>query len=239
MAILSVDTSAAVSVSVLTDSGVELSSAHVPQERRHAEELTPLIVRTLDRARCLPSDITTVVAGRGPAPFTGLRVGLVTAQAFAFGVGATTVGVCSLDAIAAQAAYERGYKPGTRVMVLSDARRKEVYYGHYQVGETTPEAPGGLPHLVTLDGPGVMRPQDLAQSGLLEQCVIIGRGADLYRDDMPADAIDSEAPSVPSTTVLAQLACAALARGEDLPATPLYLRRPDAQVPAARKRATA
>lgn len=239
MAILSIDTSAAVSVSVLTDSGVELASAHVPQERRHAEELTPVIVATLDRARCLPQDITTVVAGRGPAPFTGLRVGLVTAQTFAFGVGATTVGVCSLDAIAAEAAQTRGYEPGTRILVLSDARRKEVYFSHYHVEDTTSTTPGGLPHLTVLTGPGVMRPHDLADAGLLDNTKIIGRGAELYRSDMPAEALDLQAPSVPSTTVLAQLACAALARGEDLPATPLYLRRPDAQVPTARKRATA
>ncbi|ACV08293.1 tRNA (adenosine(37)-N6)-threonylcarbamoyltransferase complex dimerization subunit type 1 TsaB [Jonesia denitrificans] len=228
MAILSIDTSAAVSASLVSPQGEELASDTVAQERRHAEELMPLIVRLLDTARLTPEDLTAVVAGRGPAPFTGLRVGLVTAHTFAFARDVPLYGVCSLDAIAADTAQTLGLTAGQRIAALSDARRKEVYWATYTV---TPQGT-----ITPLDAPSVAYPADLAASGQLNESVVVGAGAHLYREQLGIDTI-ADAPTRPSTTTLARLALARL--NEDQPATPLYLRRPDAQVPAERKRATA
>lgn len=91
-------------------------------------------------------------------------------------------------------------------------------------------------HNHPLDAPSVAYPADLAASGQLNESVVVGAGAHLYREQLGIDTI-ADAPTRPSTTTLARLALARL--NEDQPATPLYLRRPDAQVPAERKRATA
>lgn len=156
MAILSIDTSAAVSASLVSPQGEELASDTVAQERRHAEELMPLIVRLLDTARLTPEDLTAVVAGRGPAPFTGLRVGLVTAHTFAFARDVPLYGVCSLDAIAADTAQTLGLTAGQRIAALSDARRKEVYWATYTVtpqGTITPWTHRVSPTPLTLQPP--------------------------------------------------------------------------------------
>ena len=233
MTVLSVDTSAAVSVSLVSEDGTELATRTVREQRRHAELLTPLISELFDETGTSSSAITTVVAGTGPAPFTGLRVGLVTARTFAFGVGTEALGVCSLDALAAQAAQLHNLSAGTRVLAVSDARRREVYYALYEIGAQTN---WGAPEVTVIAGPEVSSASDLADTGLATNAIVVGEGAQLYAEAFVGADVRTE-PAVPSTTVLAQLALARAHAGTDQPTTPLYLRRPDAQVPGARKRA--
>ena len=76
-------------------------------------------------------ELTSVVVGTGPAPFTGLRVGLVTARTLALALGIPARGVPSLDAIALRAS--RPCRAGTEVLVATDARRREVYWSRYRV----------------------------------------------------------------------------------------------------------
>ena len=172
---------------------VDLSDLRVVAEvvrvdgRRHGE-LLALGVQEVLRAGA-PE---TVVVGVGPGPFTGLRVGIVTAAAFAEARGLPVAGVCSLDGLAA---------PG--VGVVTDARRKEVYWAAYD--ETG----------ARVDGPHVTKPDEARES--LSGRHVVGDGAQLYGF---ASADEPRYPQV------ASLARASLT--QHLPLTPLYLRRPDA-----------
>ena len=100
----------------------------------HAEQLTPNIVAAVADAGLTVAGIDAVVVGCGPGPFTGLRIGMATAAAFGHALGIPVYGVCSLDAIGGQTAGE--------VLVITDARRREVYWARYRDGVRT-------------DGPGV------------------------------------------------------------------------------------
>ncbi len=196
--IVSIDTSSAISV-VITDADatVALARASVFSPRGHAELLSDLVRQALAEAGVARPDITAVVAGTGPAPFTGLRVGLVTARTLALAWKVPAWGVCSLDAIGA----EHG-----DVLAVGDARRREIYWARYV---------GGL----RVAGPAVGTPAAvLVTNGEL----VVGRGAVLYADAFPG-AIDAD----PDPLWLAKEAVRRRAAGEDLPTEPLYLRRPD------------
>ena len=233
MAVLALDTSAAVAVALTDDSGRTLAARSLQEHRRHAELLAPLVSEVLAEAGVDRTEITAVVAGTGPAPFTGLRVGLVTARALALALGVPVHGVCSLDAIAAQAVRDLALAVGTEVLVVTDARRREVYWARYRVtgAATDPERAIEL-----VAGPGVDHPAVVAADGIAG--VVVGRGAMLYPDDLPSTA---GAPLDPDPTELARLALHRLTAdpGTALPTEPLYLRRPDVVPPTARKRVLA
>ena len=222
MPVLALDTSGAVAVALTSDSGDVLAARADSQQRHHAELLAPMISAVLAEARVDRRDLTAVVAGTGPAPFTGLRVGLVTARTLALGLGIPVLGVPSLDAIALAAS--RVVPVGATVVVATDARRREVYWSTYRA-----------------DGPGLVtvlaEPAVGAAAGVPVEpgALVVGRGAALYPDvfgspDVPQDLLD------PDPAGLAVLAIARRAAGLPLPTEPLYLRRPDAVPPAASKR---
>jgi tRNA threonylcarbamoyladenosine biosynthesis protein TsaB len=230
--VLALDTSAAVAVALTADDGTPLAARRVTEERRHAELLGPMITAVLGDAGLDRHAVGAVVVGTGPAPFTGLRVGLVTARTLALALDVPVLGVCSLDALAAEAARDLGADPGTEILVATDARRREVYWARYRVaGEGSPTAPRRDVDLVR--GPEVARPDRVAEDGVADGTVIVGRGAVLYPDALPAAP---GAPLDPDPAVLARLALDRRARGLTLPSEPLYLRRPDVMEPAARKR---
>jgi tRNA threonylcarbamoyl adenosine modification protein YeaZ len=109
-----------------------------PSGTRHAELLAPAVRAALSAAGVTTADLDAVVVGLGPGPFTGLRVGVVTAAALADARGLPVIGVCSLDAVGS----------GART-VVTDARRKEIYWATYGAdGER-------------LSGPSVDKPADV------------------------------------------------------------------------------
>lgn len=220
MPVLALDTSAEIAVAVVGPDGV-LAARTVPEQRRHAELLAPLITEVLAEAGVVRSGLTGIVVGTGPAPFTGLRAGLVTARTLGLALGVPVHGVGSLDAVAA-AAFAGLAAPGDEVVVVTDARRREVYTARYATG------PDG--DVTALAGPAVVHPQDVAAGG----AVVVGAATALYPEVWPAAA---GAPGV-DPAVLARLAAARAARGEALPLEPLYLRRPDVTPAAGRKRVT-
>ncbi|PUB30016.1 tRNA threonylcarbamoyladenosine biosynthesis protein TsaB [Promicromonospora sp. AC04] len=233
MAVLALDTSAAVAVSLVDEDGARLASRTSDERRRHAESLAPLITEVLDEAGIERTDLTAVVAGTGPAPFTGLRVGLVTARTLALTLGVPVLGVPSLDALAVQAVSDLGLRPGTEILATSDARRKEVYWARYRV--VAHEGPHGFPVVERIAGPDVDRAGFVAQAQLSptdagegQPPVVIGEGAMLYPEFLP---VADDAPLVPDATVLARLALVRRAAGEEQPTEPLYLRRPDVHEP--------
>ncbi|MHB1009285.1 MAG: tRNA (adenosine(37)-N6)-threonylcarbamoyltransferase complex dimerization subunit type 1 TsaB [Propionibacteriaceae bacterium] len=195
---LGLDTSTGVSVA-LARPGRILASRAVSATNVHAEQLMPLVSEVMAESGHALADLAGVVVGIGPGPFTGLRVGIVTAQTLAYVLDVPVRGVCSLDIVALSVAAT---KPGRGFTVVSDARRKELYWATY-------DAAGRR-----LDGPSVSLPGDVP-TGLL-----VGPAADLY--DLPGErvvvALDPGAVAV------------APERLPDLGTEPLYLRRPDARV---------
>src|SRR3712207_8568560 len=95
---------------------------------QHGEQLAPMISRALADAGALRQDVTAVAVGVGPGPYTGLRVGIVTARTFALVLGIPVYGVCSLDVLAA-AAVDGGV--GEPFLATTDARRKELFWAGY------------------------------------------------------------------------------------------------------------
>ncbi|GAB7003001.1 tRNA (adenosine(37)-N6)-threonylcarbamoyltransferase complex dimerization subunit type 1 TsaB [Nocardioides sp. AN3] len=169
----------------------------------HGEQLAPLIERVLRDAEAERHDVSAVAVGAGPGPFTGLRVGLVTARTLGYALQIPVYAVCTLDVLAIEA-VETGAVTGPFV-VATDARRKEVYHATYtSAGER-------------LTGPVVDKPASLATDE-----PVVGEGALLY----PADFPRAVGPARPSAGWLARTV--AEERAELLDPEPLYLRRPDA-----------
>ena len=123
--LLAIDTSQGTSVAVLID-GEVAAEATDSNPMRHAENIGTLIARCVEQAKVKPNEITDVAVGVGPGPFTGLRVGIAAAKMFAAGSKAKLHGVGSLDAIAFRLDLE------APTLVVSDARRSEVYFGLFQ-----------------------------------------------------------------------------------------------------------
>lgn len=220
MRLLALDTATSAITVAVHDGEQVLATRTTVDARRHTELLAPMIVDALAAAGTDVTEVTHVAVGTGPGPFTGLRVGLVTAQTFAHARGITVHGVCSLDALAAAAAAH-GHEG--ELLVATDARRKEVYWARYDctAGE-----------VVLQEGPAVTKPADLPEP--VRALPTIGRGPVVYPELLPAaltlpgvDLLDVDAGA------LAALAATRIAAGEDMPVEPLYLRRPDAVAPAA------
>ena len=153
--ILAIDTSAGTSVA-LVENGVVRAEHNVPDTMKHAELIGIAIADVLAQAFVQPAQLMAVVAGRGPAPFTGLRVGIAAATMFAAGIGVKLYGAVSLDAIALAALPGLSVSKNEPLLVTTDARRKEVYWALYSgLNEF------GVP--IRIDGPGVMKPAELEE----------------------------------------------------------------------------
>lgn len=191
--------------------GVALRASRCTVDARaHGELLAPQVDAVLADAGARPADLAAIVAGLGPGPFTGLRVGLVTAATMGQVLGVPTYGVCSLDGLA------QPPDGGGTVLVASDARRREVYWAVYD----------GAGRRVA--GPDVAAPAVAAERARdLAATVAVGDGAHRYADVLGLPVRDE--PRYPDPLALAGLAAARIrAGGPGEPLTPLYLRRPDA-----------
>ena len=127
--LLAIDTSAGTSVAIVDRERGVLSEHSEADTRRHAEVVGQLISECLQESGVTVGELAGVAMGMGPGPFTGLRVGIAAGNAFAFGAGKPAVRVVSHDAIAFQhfSAGERG-----PLLVVTDARRREVYWSRYR-----------------------------------------------------------------------------------------------------------
>lgn len=214
MLVLALDTatpaSTAALVEVTADGLRGVAERRTVDPRAHGERLAPEIAAILAGHDLRPRDLAAIVAGTGPGPFTGLRVGLATAASMAQALAIPTYGVCSLDGLG------RAAGPG-RVLVATDARRREVYWATYLDG-------------VRVTGPEVGKPAEV--SGDYER--VVGEGGLKYGDifGVPVE----EHLLYPPGAALVALAAERIreaAPSESL--TPLYLRRPDAVEPTSRK----
>ncbi|WP_327143822.1 tRNA (adenosine(37)-N6)-threonylcarbamoyltransferase complex dimerization subunit type 1 TsaB [Nocardia sp. NBC_01327] len=186
-----------------------ITSKVTVDSRAHNEVLTPQILACLAESGRTRAEIAAVVAGIGPGPFTGLRVGMATAAAFADALGVPVHGVCSLDAIAADTeSYLRTPAEPVELLVVTDARRREVYWARYR-------AEGRI------EGPEVSKPADLDPG---TATVIAGSASHVDYFDLPVLPVETPSP-------YGLVRCAArdlLAGVTPEPLVPLYLRRPDA-----------
>lgn len=203
--VLGIDTSTDVRVGVALDGRV-LARATVTESRQHAEQLMPRIVAAVGEASVELAQLNLVAVGLGPGPFTGLRVGIATAQVLAYALGVGLHGVCSLDVVAAQWC-DADQPPTEEFVIASDARRQELYWARYS-------ATG-----VRLDGPHVSRPTELPD------LPIAGPGAGLCPDSHRQPSAAS-----PKSLDAGRLAALGLLL-PDVGKEPLYLRRPDAAAP--------
>jgi len=146
--LLAIDTSAGTSVAVVDHRGDLLAERGTDDTMRHAEVVGQLAHDCLREARVAVEALSGVVGGMGPGPFTGLRVGIAAARVFALGAGKPFLPVISHDAIA-YGRYLAGHTGG--LVVVTDARRREVYWSAYSGADDA-----GLP--VRSDGPGVAKP---------------------------------------------------------------------------------
>lgn len=200
-----------VTVALCDEEGDVVAERTSERPMKHGEQLAPLIADVLDEAGLVRQDLTAIAVGVGPGPFTGLRVGLVTARTLGFVLEIPVYGVCTLDVLAIEA-VDTGTVSGP-FLVATDARRKEVYWAAYSAeGER-------------LDGPHVARPADV-----VTERPVVGEGSTLYPDDF----LVSAPPHRPSAGWLARVVHGE--RAELLDPEPLYLRRPDATMPGQPKR---
>jgi tRNA threonylcarbamoyl adenosine modification protein YeaZ len=218
--LLAIDTSAGTSVAVVDREGGVLSELITLDTMRHAEVIGGMIRDALEQASVAPQRLSGVVAGMGPGPFTGLRVGIAAAKAFAIGIGKPLVPIVSHDAIALER-YEAGH--AGPLLVVTDARRRELYWSTYGGVDDL-----GLP--LRSGGPGLSKPDELLES------VAHGVGHGAMHG---ADVTRFDAASV-SAGRLGMLAEALFAAGRPFADDrPLYLRSPDVTPSSGPKRVTA
>ena len=204
MILLAIDTATpAVTAGVVRGDGDVLAERVTVDARGHAESLTPNVLAALAEAGLTMADIDAAVVGCGPGPFTGLRVGMATAAALGHALDIPVHGVCSLDVIG-------GMTAGS-VLVVTDARRREVYWARYHDGRR-------------VDGPDVAAPADVAVGDA--QAVA---GSPAHADLFDLRRLDAAFPT-PAGLVHAVADWSA----EPTPLVPLYLRRPDAKTLAER-----
>ncbi|MHC9291714.1 tRNA (adenosine(37)-N6)-threonylcarbamoyltransferase complex dimerization subunit type 1 TsaB [Mycobacterium sp. LTG2003] len=203
--ILTIDTATpAVTAGVVRRAGdgsvTALAERVTVDARAHAEQLTPNVLGALSDAGVSVEDLDAVVVGCGPGPFTGLRVGMASAAAFGHALGVPVHGVCSLDAI--------GGRTTGDVLVVTDARRREVYWARYRDG-------------VRVDGPAVNSPADVRA----DAAAVAGSPEHTVLFELPV--LEAVYPTP------AGLVAAVADWGAPAPLVPLYLRRPDAKPSAA------
>lgn len=199
MHVLALDTATTdLVVGVVSDGEVVASSTTAT--RAHNELLVPETERLLGEAGLAFADLDAVVVGCGPGPFTGLRVGMATASALGQALNIPVHGVVTHDAVA----HDLG---AASCLVVTDARRREVYWARYQDGKR-------------VAGPEVCKPADLDASPV--DALSVPANIEV---NVPAGQITYVAPSPAGLVAVADLGA------QPEPLVPLYLRRPDAVEP--------
>ena len=224
MRILGIDTSSSLSSVALVD-GDSVIAREILDGRRHAEVLAVLLREVIDEG--LRPEL--IACGVGPGPYTGLRVGITTAQVLGLAWSVPVVGICSLDAIAAQVSCNGDF------LVTADARRKEAYWARYDRNRRRTDGP----HVSRLDEltaenaalPRFGELSDDAGEPLRPRAAVITRLAGAYREageEIATSDIDLSVHGGDSGATSDSVRGARL-----LSPVPLYIRRPDAVAPGA------
>jgi tRNA threonylcarbamoyladenosine biosynthesis protein TsaB len=220
MLVLAVESSTSRSSVALVDGARVLASASLGLPRRHGEFLTPALRFCLDQAAVDLDRVGGVAVGLGPGLYTGLRVGIATAQTLAAARSLPTVGVSGLDVLAFRSRHTRRL-----ICAAIDARRGEVFWGLYR------PSPGGV-QLVGSRQVGTADALAAELEGQGEPCLVVG-DAGLAHGDTLGRVADLAAPSWPDAADLAELAHDRFVREETVrpdQLRPIYLRHPDAAI---------
>ena len=216
MLVLALDTSTPAVTVAVDDLDGHCVERDVVDAQRHGELLAPLIREALAEAGANAADLTAIGVGLGPGPFTGLRVGVATAAAMADALEIPAYGACSLDVLA------RAHANGEPIGVVTDARRREVYWARYDEAGNR------------VDGPAVDLPVVVAEK-LVDCGLVCGAGALLYREHFAGLRIEESMP-YPRAGTLSNLVAERMRSGAPTEVLrPLYLRRPDVAPPGPRK----
>jgi tRNA threonylcarbamoyladenosine biosynthesis protein TsaB len=218
MAILALDTClGAVSVAVRTraaNGDVFIREAFEPRQTGHAERLMPMIAEVMSAAGRSFTDVERFAVTIGPGTFTGVRVGVAAARAFALAAKRPVVGISSLEVMAARGRHLLGAAAADRALLVAvDARRGALYCALHGV---TDQSADSTPVLLTAD--------EAAALARARDAIVIGSGAVLVADVAGPD-IETALPVLePHARFLAQLAAT---REPSASISPLYLRAPD------------
>jgi len=220
--ILAIETATPASSVAIGEDGELLGSAVNVDRRRHVGFLIPAIDFCFSQSGWKPHDIDIVALDVGPGPYTGLRTGIATAQAFAAAVGAPMVTVSSLTVIALRAATGR-----RRIWPVVDMRRGQVAVAPFR------PLPGG----VAPDGkPEVIKPDDFR--ALLEaegsDSLVVGDWESLPDSTWSGlHRVRKGRPRYPSAATILEIAAMKAAKGETTgvdDVRPLYMREADVQI---------
>lgn len=229
MLVLALDTATTVVTAGLVDLGPDGAPRTLADRahdgRRHGELLMPAVRALCAEAGRALTEVEALVVGAGPGPFTGLRVGIASAAALGHALDVPVHGVATHDAIA------WGVHTGGNLLVVTDARRREVYWAAYDASD-----PADARSVRRLSGPAVEAPEALA-ARLDELAIGTVIGDPAFADRLGRDIGGPGAPTVEGLVGVA--AADVLAGRAPAPVEPLYLRRPDAVEPTGRKRVTA
>jgi tRNA threonylcarbamoyladenosine biosynthesis protein TsaB len=224
MLILGITTSTAqVGCAIGGHEGV-LGSIHSTRGRRHAETLIPAIEFLCRQSRVDIADIGAVAVDLGPGLFTGLRVGVAAGKALSHARRLPMVGVASLDLLAFPLRHSR-----RRIVCALDAGRGEIFHASYR------QSPGGVQRVTQ---PEVASPADLASDlqALGEEVLLAGDGALRYQSTFEVlrrVELADHSEAYPLAGSLVQLAHARALREDfvnPVQLTPMYLRKPDAEI---------
>lgn len=209
----------------LANNGVVVDEISLEEGLRHGRDLAPAAERLLERHGIGPADLAATAVSAGPGSYTGIRVGVMTAKALAYGSGRRLVAVSSLAALAASASFAGTAKQGDLVMPMLDARRDEVYAGLYRVAGDEVDA---------MESDRALAPEEcrdwlqlLFSQGIAP--LAVGSALETYRAVLGAFASSPpSAPASPRAAAVARLGWRKYLREEfadPLSLQPVYLRR--------------
>jgi len=222
MLILALETATeSVGVAIGTSDG-PMTSVEVARGRRHTETLVPAVEFVCRQADVALAEVTSVAVDIGPGLFTGMRVGIATAKAFAMALDVPIAPVSSLDVLA------RGVGDTDRVVVpVVDTRKGEVAWSMVRMVH------GRIEQLME---PVIGPVEDLVADMMArdQPSVCVGDGAARYRDEITAGVNCEVAGPVHPSPVALLAAAVAMATDEAVCAPhlvePMYLRAPDATI---------
>ncbi|MEI8393425.1 MAG: tRNA (adenosine(37)-N6)-threonylcarbamoyltransferase complex dimerization subunit type 1 TsaB [Rhodospirillaceae bacterium] len=219
MRVLALETSTAACSVALFDDGHILARRFGAMSRGHAEILMPMLAEVLAEAGLGIGAIDRLAVTVGPGAFTGLRVGLAAARGLALATGCPLVGLTGFTVIAGGLTAEE--IAGRSVLIAIDSRRPELFLQRFNS------------RLEAEAEPDLLTPEDCAARLAIGPLLIAGDGSPALKKALSTrpHTYYAEGSGLPDAAVLARLA-AALPNGAGLPPRPLYLRAPDAIIPA-------
>lgn len=215
MLILALDTAMAACSAAVWRDGTVLAARREEMTRGQAEALVPMMQAMMAEAGVDFAALDRVATTVGPGSFTGLRVCLATARAVALGAGVPVVGVTTTEALAAGVPEDARH--GRRILSAVDSKRADLFLQLF------------AEDLTPLGEPSSAEPEAV-RALLAEAPTLVAGDALPLLGELPAGCAPAPGPATPDPAVIAALAAARPL--PDAPPQALYIRPPDAALPA-------